>query len=827
MPQYADILLPLMLRGCLTYHIPEPLREQIKVGQRVVVPLGKKKIYTGIVVGLSEKPNTTAETAELRDIIGIEDERPLVTTAQIAFWQWIAEYYMCTTGEVLKAALPSGLKLESETMVARNPSYIPDDDVLTSREKEVFFLLRDGEMSVEQIQNRLKSANLLPQLQHLLEIEAIVLNETLRRQYKPRTETHVRLTEEFFEQGKLNTLFDKLRKSPGQESFLLTYLDMAEASAALRLNNYKLLAEVPKTNLMKKAPGGEYALSALRKRGVLETYAYETGRIRHISAVEGLISLPLSEAQQEAYEAVSDCTKKVCLLHGVTSAGKTEIYIKLIHDTLKQGRQVLYLLPEIALTTQITTRLGRVFGNKMGVYHSKYPDNERVEVWRRQSSDNPFQIILGVRSAIFLPFSNLGLIIVDEEHEASYKQQEPAPRYHARDAAIKLAFDSDARVVLGTATPAIETYRNAKTGKYGYVALTQRYGGVTMPEILVEDVKELQRKKLMKTPFSPRLTEAIHNALEHKEEIILFHNRRGYAPVMECHTCGWTPRCSHCDVALTFHQKTNQLVCHYCGATYDVPRHCPNCEDDDLRDIGYGTEKIEAAVQSVFPNARTARMDLDTTRTRNAYEQIIRDFQQGQTDILIGTQMVTKGLDFDKVSVVGILNADQGLNQPDFRAYERTFSMLSQVAGRAGRRNKQGRVFLQTRQPENDIVRQVVENDYETMYLQQLEERQMFRYPPFVRLINIHLRHRDEKTVDTAAKMLGNMLRPHFKTDLLGPERPFVGIIRLQHLRQIMIKVDSQYSGASIRRTLLAAREAVWQQPKMKSVNIFFDVDPL
>lgn len=827
MPQYADILLPLMLQGCLTYRIPEALRPDIKVGQRVVVPLGKKRCYTGIVVSLSQTPNTATAPSALKDILSIEDVQSLVTSTQLDFWKWIAYYYMCTPGEVMKAALPTGLKLESETIVARNPAYIPGETPLSSRENDILLLLRDGEMSVEQIQNRLKCSNLLPQMQHLLKTEAILLNESLKRQYKPRTETHVRLTEAYFDQNKLNILFDKLKRAPGQEHFLLTYLDMAEASAAFRLNNYNLLAEVSKAALTRNAAEGEYALTALRKKGVLETYPYETERIRHIKAIESLAQQPLSEAQQEAYEKITACEKQVCLLHGVTSAGKTEIYIKLIQDTLNRGKQVLYMLPEIALTTQITTRLGRVFGDKMGVYHSKYPDNERVEIWRRQSSDNPFQIILGVRSSIFLPFKNLGLIIVDEEHEASYKQQEPAPRYHARDAAIKLAVMTGSKVVLGTATPAIETFRNAKNGKYGYVLLNKRFGGVTLPEIMVEDVQELQRKKEMKTPFSPRLTEAIREALLKKEEVILFQNRRGYAPVLECHTCGWTPRCAHCDVSLTFHQRTNQLVCHYCGATYDVPRCCPNCSDTDLRDIGYGTEKIEAAVHAVFPDARTARMDLDTTRTRNAYEQIIRDFQQGQTDILIGTQMVTKGLDFDKVSVVGILNADQGLNQPDFRAYERTFSMLSQVAGRAGRRSKQGRVFLQTRQPESEIVQQVVRNDYESMYRQQIEERQMFRYPPFVRLINIHLRHRDEHTVDTAAQMLGNLLRPHFKTDLLGPERPFVGIVRLQHLRQIMIKVDLQYNAASIRRTLLAAREAVWQQPKMKSVNIFFDVDPL
>jgi primosomal protein N' (replication factor Y) len=538
---------------------------------------------------------------------------------------------------------------------------------------------------------------------------------------------------------------------------------------------------------------------------------------------------PLNDHQQRALEQIhaSFDQHDITLLHGITSSGKTEVYMKLIEETLAQGKLVLYMLPEIALTTQITTRLGRVFGDKMGVYHSKFPDAERVELWKRQLTDKAFPLILGVRSSLFLPFQNLGLIIVDEEHESSYKQQDPAPRYHARDAALVLAKQLGAKVLLGTATPSLESYYKARQGRYGLVEMRERFGGVQLPEIIVEDVKELKRKKMMKTPFSPRLKDEIAGALERKEQAILFLNRRGYSPVLDCQKCGWTPKCSQCDVSLTYHQREQRLVCHYCGKSYDVPRTCPNCHEADFRDIGYGTEKIQAAIEAVFPNARTARMDLDTTRSRAAYEQIIRKFQQGETDILIGTQMLTKGLDFDRVSVVGIINADQLTNMPDFRAHERAFQMLSQVAGRAGRRGKQGKVVLQTRQVDHPLTNQVVTNDFFGMYAEQMQERQYFRYPPFYRVINIYLKHRDDRTVEAAAAYFAGLLRPHFPTDLLGPERPLVARVQLQYIRKFVLKVAPNLLPASVRTTLRAAYNVMRNHPDFKGLTIYYDVDPL
>ncbi|MBR1732334.1 MAG: primosomal protein N', partial [Alloprevotella sp.] len=521
--------------------------------------------------------------------------------------------------------------------------------------------------------------------------------------------------------------------------------------------------------------------------------------------------------------------KDCCLLHGVTASGKTEVYTRLIREVLAQGKQVLYLLPEIALTAQIMQRLSRVFGGQMGIYHSKFPDAERVELYRKQAcGDAPYGLVLGARSALFLPFRDLGLIIVDEEHEPGYKQHEPAPRYNARDAALVLARLWGAKVLLGTATPSMESYHNALAGRYGLVTMATRYGGVELPEIVVEDVAELQRKKLMPTPFSPRLTEEVRAALQGGGQVILFQNRRGYSPVLECRSCGWTPRCTRCDVPLTFHQREGRVVCHYCGASHPVPARCPECEGTELRDVGYGTEKIEAAVRAVFPEARTARLDLDTTRSRTGYDAILGDFAAGRTDILIGTQMVTKGLDFDRVQVVGILNADQHLNQPDFRAYERAYQMMSQVAGRAGRRGRRGIVILQTRQPDLPVVESIVRSDYGAFYAEQAAEREAFLYPPYARVIYIYVKHRDERTCAAAADALADLLRPHFAQEcLLGPERPAVGRVQLQYIRKILLKVTPELPPSGVRRTLRACRAAVLADTRWRAVNVYFDIDPL
>ena len=825
MPHFADILLPLALENTLTYGIPTDL--QLAVGQRVVVPLGKRKRYTGIVTRLHDE--APAEGVELKYVEEAVDEAPLLLPAQLQFWEWLANYYICTKGEVLKAALPSGLKLESEMRLIRAESPA-DVNEMTPLQQAIYHLL-DAEKptTLEDITSKLKRTSIINTVRQMIENGWVEVRETMRESFRARTETYVRLPESVVVEDKIDALFDGLRKGGKPYALLLAYTDLARSAAALRLRNPKLLAEVSRSQLLQRVEGGDAALRALIEKGYLESYSVEVGRLKTCAATETLGMRPLNDHQQRALEQIKTSFEQhdITLLHGVTSSGKTEVYMKLIEDTLAQGKQVLYMLPEIALTTQITTRLGRVFGDKMGVYHSKFPDAERVELWKRQLTDKAFPLILGVRSSLFLPFQNLGLIIVDEEHETSYKQQDPAPRYHARDAALVLAKQLGAKVLLGTATPSLESFYKARQKRYGFVEMRERFGGVELPEIIVEDVKELKRKKMMKTPFSPRLKEEIQAALERKEQAILFLNRRGYSPVLDCHHCGWTPKCTQCDVSLTFHQREQRLVCHYCGKSYDVPRSCPNCHEADLRDIGYGTEKIQAAIEAVFPTARTARMDLDTTRSRAAYEQIIRKFQQGETDILIGTQMLTKGLDFDRVSVVGIINADQLTNMPDFRAHERAFQMLSQVAGRAGRRGKQGKVVMQTRQVEHPLTQQVVTNDYFGMYAEQMQERQLFRYPPFYRVIHIFLKHRDDRTVEAASAYLASLLRPHFPTDLLGPERPLVAKVQMQYIRKFMLKVAPNLQPASIRATLRAARNVVAEHPEFKGLTIYYDVDPL
>ena len=825
MPHFADILLPLALENTLTYGIPADL--QLAVGQRVVVPLGKRKRYTGIVTRLHDE--APAEGVELKYVEEAVDEAPLLRPAQLQFWEWLSNYYICTKGEVLKAALPSGLKLESEMRLIRAES--PADVAEMTPLQQAIYHLLDAEKptTLEDITSKLKRTSIINTVRQMIDSGWVEVRETMRESFRARTETYVRLPESVVLEDKIDALFDGLRKGGKPYALLLAYTDLARSSAALRLRNPKLLAEVSRSQLLQRVEGGDAALRALIEKGYLESYSVEVGRLKTCAATETLGMRPLNDHQQRALEQIKTSFQQhdITLLHGVTSSGKTEVYMKLIEDTLAEGKQVLYMLPEIALTTQITTRLGRVFGDKMGVYHSKFPDAERVELWKRQLTDKAFPLILGVRSSLFLPFQNLGLIIVDEEHETSYKQQDPAPRYHARDAALVLAKQLGAKVLLGTATPSLESFYKARQKRYGFVEMRERFGGVELPEIIVEDVKELKRKKMMKTPFSPRLKEEIQAALERKEQAILFLNRRGYSPVLDCHHCGWTPKCTQCDVSLTFHQREQRLVCHYCGKSYDVPRSCPNCHEADLRDIGYGTEKIQAAIEAVFPTARTARMDLDTTRSRAAYEQIIRKFQKGETDILIGTQMLTKGLDFDRVSVVGIINADQLTNMPDFRAHERAFQMLSQVAGRAGRRGKQGKVVMQTRQVEHPLTQQVVTNDYFGMYAEQMQERQLFRYPPFYRVIHIFLKHRDDRTVEAASAYLASLLRPHFPTDLLGPERPLVAKVQMQYIRKFMLKVAPNLQPASIRATLRAARNVVAEHPEFKGLTIYYDVDPL
>ncbi|MBQ2290218.1 MAG: primosomal protein N', partial [Bacteroidaceae bacterium] len=731
-----------------TYSIPEELKGKIIPGCRVVVPFGKKVTYTALVSSLHNNPNNNYEIRPIRELL---DEAPIVLNEQIKLWDWIARYYMCSLGEIYKAAIPQGLKGE----------------------------------------------------------------------FKPRTEQRVRLTARCRDEKVINLILQSLSRAPRQKRLLATYLQATTPFS----DNPK---EISKHKLLEEAQVSQNIYKELQDKGIFESYEVEIGRLARENDKVAPQNI-LNDAQKKAFEEIKDSFKQknVTLLHGVTSAGKTEIYIHLITEALERGEQVLFMLPEIALTKQITERLRRVFGNKIGVYHSKFSDAERVEIWKKQLSDEPYEIILGVRSSLFLPFKKLGLIVVDEEHENSYKQQDPAPRYNARNAAIVLASLYGAKTLLGTATPSIDSYYNATTGKYALVNLTTRHREVKLPHIEVIDMAEYSRKKQTVGTFSDPLVEAMSNALKEKKQIILFQNRRGYAPQMECKTCGWVPRCKHCDVSLTLHKNSNKLVCHYCGYTTPAPVHCPNCEEKKFMTLGYGTEKIEDDLQNLFPEARIERMDLDTTRTRSAYEKIIEDFQQGKTDILIGTQMVSKGLDFDNVAVVGIINADTLLNYPDFRATERAFQLMAQVAGRAGRKNGQGTVFLQTRMSDAAVIPQIVKNDYASFYNQQLSERMLFHYPPFYRLVYIYMKHRDVHVLEEFSDIIAKRMRDIFDNRILGPDLPPVARIKQLYIRKIVLKVENGLSQYKINEVLQNIQQAYCQMPRYRAISMYYDIDPV
>lgn len=646
--------------------------------------------------------------------------------------------------------------------------------------------------------------------------------------FRPKTETYITLTPQFRNEQTLHVALNMLHRADKQLAALIDYLALSHWDSVEGSVCRETVVEITRDELL-NAGHSLPTVNALVKRGLLEVYEREVGRLNHGGEPHLEKIRPLSDVQQDAFNKIqfSFLGKNVTLLHGVTSSGKTEIYIHLIRQALEKKQQVLYLLPEIALTVQIMQRLQHVFGNRLGIYHSKYSDAERVEIWQKQLSQHPYDVILGARSAVFLPFQNLGLVIVDEEHETSYKQQDPMPRYHARSTAIVLAQMFGAKTLLGTATPSVETYYNAKTGKYGLVELFQRYKGIELPEIQVVDVKDLQHRKMMNGPFSPYLLNKVREALEHGEQAILFQNRRGYAPVIECKQCGWVPHCQHCDVSLTLHRNLNQLTCHYCGYTYQVPTECPACGCHELRTKGYGTEKIEAEVQDIFPEARIARMDLDTTRSRSAYERIISDFASGRTNLLIGTQMISKGLDFDKVSVVGILNADSMLNYPDFRAYEHAFMMMAQVSGRAGRKGKRGLVVLQTKSPDLPIIQQVVRNDYAAHYQSLIAERQQFHYPPYYRLVYVYLKHKQDWVVDTAAAEMASRLRQWFGARLLGPDKPAVAKVKSLSIRKLVLKLELGINMGDVRKYLALAQQQILQDKRYVSLQIYYDVDPL
>ena len=646
--------------------------------------------------------------------------------------------------------------------------------------------------------------------------------------YRPKTELYIRLTPKFRSEQALHIAIDMLQRAPSQQKAFTDFLFLAYG---VQDDFSSLTSDLPPLTRDELLNQGHTlaTITALVKRGLLETYEQEVGRLNHGGEPHPENIKPLSPAQQDAFNQIqfSFLKKNVTLLHGVTSSGKTEIYIHLIQQALDKKQQVLYLLPEIALTVQMMSRLQRVFGCRLGIYHSKYSDAERVEIWQKQLSADPYDVILGARSAVFLPFQRLGLVIVDEEHETSYKQQDPMPRYHARNAAIVLAQMFGAKTVAGTATPCAETYHNATTGKYGLVELKERYKGIELPEIQVVDIRDLQHRKMMNGPFSPILLLKVREALERGEQAILFQNRRGYAPMIECKQCGWVPHCQHCDVSLTLHRNLHQLSCHYCGYTYQVPAECPACGSRELQTRGYGTEKIEDEVRALFPEARIARMDLDTTRTRQAYERIINDFSAGRTNLLIGTQMISKGLDFDKVSVVGILNADTMLNYPDFRAYEHAFMMMSQVSGRAGRKGHRGLVILQTKSPELPVIRQIIDNDYAAFFRSIMAERRQFRYPPYCRLVYVYLKHRSDSLVDSASHELASQLRQWFGTRVLGPDRPAVAKVKSLSIRKLLLKIEPGLNLADVRKYLTLAQQHLLQDKRYSSLQIYFDVDPL
>ena len=751
--------MPLPLEGTFTYSVPQDLEDKIKVGMRVVVPCGQKKTYTALCVEVTDKkPNIGVKN--IKCIYSVLDDMPMLLPQQLKLWQWMADYYMCTLGDIYKAALPAGLKAE------------------------------DG--------------------------------------YRPKTETYVGLTEKFHDEMALNIALDMVSRYEKQQKALAGYLELshwAEMSGTAIPDDIK---EITQTELCNVTHCTTPTVKSLVKRGILEIYQKEVGRLNTDGEFTPQNAKLLNEAQQEAYNQVlmQFMKKNVVLLHGVTSSGKTEIYIHLILKALQDHKQILFLLPEIALTVQIMERLQRVFGSRLGIYHSKYSDAERVEIWKKQVSACPYDIIIGARSAALLPFKNLGLVIIDEEHETSYKQQDPAPRYHARSAAIMLASMYGAKTLLGSATPCMETYTNAKNGKFGYVRLDKRYKDIALPKIEVVDVKDMTRRKMMKGPFSPRLLEAIQESLDNNKQVILFQNRRGFVPIVECQDCGWIPKCEHCDVSLTMHKNTNLLTCHYCGYTYAIPKVCPKCGGIHLRGRGFGTEKIEDQIMELFPEAKVARMDLDTTRTKNAYARIIEDFAYGKTNVLIGTQMITKGLDFDRVQLVGILDADSMLNYPDFRAYEHSYMMLQQVSGRAGRKGKQGLVILQTKSADLPVIEQVAANDSKTFYEDLDEERRLFNYPPYTRLIYVYLKHQHDNVVESAALMLGSILRGWFGERILGPDKPAVARVKSMCIRKIMIKLENGIDQKKVREYLRMAQKQILQDKQYAALQIFYDVDP-
>ncbi|RXG20777.1 replication restart helicase PriA [Leeuwenhoekiella aequorea] len=814
---FVDVILPIPVDNAFTYRISEAEYSFIKPGMRLAVPFGKSKIYTSMALSVHQNEPRIYEAKEIEQIL---DETPIVHPEQLTFWKWMAEYYMCTLGEVMRAALPGAFLLESETIIKRivKNSSQPHLDVL---DEEAEMILQAFEnkpiLRVSEVMQLLGKKRVLPSIKTLIDLDLVMLDQEIYESYKPKLISYVRLTPDYEVENMMHQALDELDKAPKQREILLTYFSLQARSKKA----------IKSKDLQDASSATAAQIKALVSKGIFETYKIQKDRIIYSGNEDSKIK-DLNKQQERALKEIKESysNHEVCLLHGVTASGKTEVYVNLIKSYLDAGKQVLYLLPEIALTTQLVSRLQEYFGNQLSVFHSKYSVHERVEVWNNVLNiESKAQLILGARSALFLPFSNLGLVVVDEEHESSYKQYDPAPRYQARDAGIVLASLQNAKVLLGSATPSLETYYNASSGKYGLVTMRERYGNILMPENSIIDIQDRQRKKRMTGHFSDDLQRAITDALALGEQVILFQNRRGYSPILECNTCGHAPQCPNCDVSLTYHKHKEQLRCHYCGYHIAMLQKCMACGSAELDTKGFGTEQIETELKALYPDYAIGRMDSDTTRGKFGFEKIITAFEQGEIDILVGTQMLTKGLDFRNVTLVGILNADNMLNIPDFRAHERSFQLIQQVSGRAGRTEKRGTVLIQSYNPHHQILQQVSMNDYEAMYHEQLEERHIYKYPPFCRLIKITLKHKDFQKIEEASQWLGQALKNIFRDEILGPEPPPVSRIRNEYHRNILIKIPRKQSLTKTKQAILKVRTSFLSISQFRSVKIVINVD--
>ena len=812
---FVEVILPLSLAKTFTYRISEAEFNYIKKGMRVAVPFGKSKIYTALVIELHQNAPTLYEAKEIHQIL---DEKPLVTEIQISHWQWIASYYMCSIGDVFRGAIPSALLLESETVISQKKDVFVDESQLSDDEFLIYQALQQlTSLKVQDIIAILNKKNIFPILQKLIDKNILVLQEEMLENYKPKLVRYVRLNAKFDSNEGLGELLETLKNATKQKEIVLSYFQLSATEKK----------PITVKKLTETANSSTAIVKALIDKEIFEEYYLQEDRV-NFKGKSSENQLKLSVAQQTAFEAIQENLKQkeVCLLHGVTSSGKTEIYTKLIEEYIATGKQVLYLLPEIALTTQLVGRLRAHFGNKVAVFHSKYSNNERVEVWNQVlENSEKAQIVIGARSALFLPFQDLGFIIVDEEHEQTYKQVDPAPRYHARDAAIVLANLQKAKVLLGSATPSMETYYNAKSGKYGFVEIFERYGNVLMPEIELVDLKDKYFRKKMVGHFSDVLIEEITNALALGEQVILFQNRRGYSPLLECLTCGHVPQCQQCDVSLTYHKHKNQLRCHYCGYSIAKPTNCHACSSVDLTTKGFGTEQIQQELVELFPSHKIGRMDQDTTRGKFGFEKIIDSFKNREIDILVGTQMLGKGLDFDNVTLVGIMNADNMLYHPDFRAFERSFQMMTQVSGRSGRSEKQGKVIIQTYSPLHNTIQQVTKNDYVGMYNEQLYERQIYKYPPYFKLVKLTLKHRDFDKLKQGSMWLYQVMQQNLPMPVLGPEEPPISRIRNEYIRTIMVKIPMNISVGNTKKTIQKMLNSFEAVPSYRSIRVIANVD--